>query len=630
MGTEYRIALALLCLTGWAGAGEADVEHYDLDVEVLERSLKVKAVLQVAPSPRLRLELADRMKVLDVAGAKWTREAGALLIRPTGAAVTVTLEGAPYSKFSPQRGGFLRTVVSPEITYVRGQYPWYPRLADDAATYRVSVRVPEGWRVRTRGVTGDGKTFLQKTPVRRIGLVAGPYRATEREIDGVRFDAYTLSTAKGEERPGTARLLEVAGRAFAHYGKRFGALRASRFTLVEMPEAYGSSSGYGEGDYVLLGTGAFEKDAPWSDGLVAHEVAHTWWGGQVTFRHFAGEALASYATLGFIQAEQGAAAARAERRKAVEAVVGHAGGVPLTEIRDSGRGLGPEVYRVHAYDKGMMLLCMCEDALGRPALDHALGGLLEAHRGQVVDYAVLREALGRKVRRLIEQVERPGAAALGLTYKVKKAGRKWRVKGTVTCDRPLKLAVHVRVLCADGNVDATVKLAARKATFGLTTETEPQGVAVDPDYRILAARPAPSGVDPQKEIELAFAVVSNPKRGERKECQDAVARLQRALEAGAGKSEATCHTGIGRCLFRLGHFDEARAALEEALRLGAGGPFHRRWVHLRLGCIADLAKRRNEAKRHYGKVLASSSSGYSSQLARRFLERPYRGYRRDG
>ena len=623
-----RIALALLCLTGWAGAGAADVEHYDLDVEVSARSLKVRAVLRVAPSQRLRLELADPMKVLDVTGAKWTREAGSLVVDPAGAIVTVTLAGAPRSQFSPQRGGFLRTVVSPEITYVRSQYPWYPRLAGDAATYRVSVRAPEGWRVRTRGVTSDGTTFAQPTPVRRIGLVAGPYRVTEREIQGVRFDAYTLGA--GADRPGAQRLLDVAARAFDHYGKRFGALQVSHFTLVEMPAPYGPGSGYNEGDYVLLEAGAFERDAAWADGLVAHEVAHTWWGDQVAFRHFAGESLASYATLGFVQAEQGDTAAREERRKAVEAVVGHAGGVPLADIRDSGRGLGPGVYRVHAYDKGMMLLCMCEEALGRPVLDRALAGMLAAHRGELVDYGALREALGSKVRRLVEELERPGAPTLGLTYKAKRSGRKWRVKGTLTLDRPLKLAVQVRALCADGNVDTTVKLTGKKATFSLTTGTEPHGVAVDPDYRVLAGRPTAAGIDPGEEIELAFDVVRSPKRGGKEECEDAIARLRRALEARAGKSEGACHTGIGRCLFRLGRFDEAQAAFAEALRLGAGGPFHRRWVHLRLGCIADLEKKRDEAKRHYEKVLASSTRGHTSDQARRFLERPYRGYRKDG
>ena len=44
---------------------------------------------------------------------------------------------------------------------------------------------------------------------------------------------------------------------------------------------------------------------------------------------------------------------------------------------------------------------------------------------------------------------------------------------------------------------------------------------------------------------------------------------------------------------------EARAAFKEALRLGAGGPFHRAWIYLRLGNMADVDGDRKLAKKNY-------------------------------
>ena len=55
---------------------------------------------------------------------------------------------------------------------------------------------------------------------------------------------------------------------------------------------------------------------------------------------------------------------------------------------------------------------------------------------------------------------------------------------------------------------------------------------------------------------------------------------------------------------------------EAALETGGGGPFHRRWIHLRLGCIADLAGNRAEAKAEYEKVVAQGKSDYQMKLAR--------------
>jgi tetratricopeptide (TPR) repeat protein len=102
------------------------------------------------------------------------------------------------------------------------------------------------------------------------------------------------------------------------------------------------------------------------------------------------------------------------------------------------------------------------------------------------------------------------------------------------------------------------------------------------------------------------------------------------LRVGAGELEGLCHTGIGRCQFRLGNFDDARREFQTALLLGAGGPFHRSWIQLRLGCIADLAGDRDAALEHYARAQDDGASKFVADLAKRFAQKPYRGYAKDG
>src|SRR6185436_12999900 len=124
-----------------------------------------------------------------------------------------------------------------------------------------------------------------------IGLVAGAWSRRELPAGGTVFEAFHLP---GKE-SGADALLAAAKRAFDFYGAWLGKAELSRFTVVEMPESFGAGSGYGESGYALLGPGAFATP-PMNVSLVAHEVAHTWWGHAVLFSEWPSEALASYAT----------------------------------------------------------------------------------------------------------------------------------------------------------------------------------------------------------------------------------------------------------------------------------------------------------------------------------------------
>ena len=626
---DRLLAVALLsCL---AFAGGIDVRHYDLDVTVEADALALRVTLHAdVPSPpaRWRLDLADRMKVERVEAngrsIPFVAEGNELVLDLSSLGkgaleISFVVRGSPYVKFSPGRGGFLRTVVSPTITHIRKQYPWYPRARDDPATYRTAVHAPDGWLVRTTGTETAPGTFVQKGAVRRIGLVAGPYELVRREAAGsFVLDAFMLS---GGERAGHP--LEVARRALEVYAGRFGASEAKRFTLVEMPEAFGPGSGYGEGDYVLLGAGAFQTGRAWADALVAHEVAHTWWGHELVLSDFASEALASYAALGFVQEDE----ARDQRRSAVERI-SKAPAIHMRDVKGFGGGMDPATYRAHAYEKGMMILFMAEEAIGRPAMDTLLRGLIEANRGKAIGYADLHDALARKQRTLVDLLEEPGLVTLAVEHTSKRSGKKWKVKGKVTADRPkLAAKVLVRAQCGGETVETTVRLSRGKGKFSMTTPEKPDTIVIDPDYRLLALRPE-SGIDAAPIHDSAVEVMNSPNEGDPRVLEETIARLRGLLRAGAGDREGLYHTGIGRCLFRLDRRKEAKEEFEAALKLGAGGPFHRAWIYLRLGCLADLEGDRKEAERLYRK--AATGRGASAQRAQRFLKRPYRGYSVDG
>ncbi|MHC4931416.1 MAG: M1 family aminopeptidase [Planctomycetota bacterium] len=663
-----RLFGALLTLALFAsplfGADPAlDVRHYDLDVQVLETSLKVRAALEVVankPPKSWKLELADRM-TLSFASIKGrsvpysSEKSGVVLdlssfrdLKGTAFRLELTLTGKPHTRFSERRGGFLRTSVGSDVTYIRSQYPWYPRAADDPATYKVSVETREGWVVRTAGdLKGKSTKGIRKTwvfelsqPVLRVGLIAGPYKVVSLKHAGeFVLDAFVLP---GDE-TGARRLLDIAKRALSHYGKWWGDISAKRYTLVEMPKAFGEGSGYSEHGYLLIGKGAFVVglDVKWANDLVAHEVAHSWFGGEVSFSNFISESLASYATLRFIEAERGEKAALMERRHSIDAVIRSAVSgqeVAFSEISGFGGGMDPEVYRVHAYEKGTMVLSMFEDAIGREKMDGLLRQFLEEHRGQLLDYRKVRAYLlkggGAYGRPVITQWENPGIPSLRLDYRVGSKGRSWKAKGSVLQEgvkKPYKMNVLVRAICGDEKVEQVVKFSgSSKGGFNLTLQGKPYGVIVDPEYRLLVNRTEGASANPADEVSRLFEVVNNPKESSPRTLEQTIIALRHLLRRGAGEYEGLCHTGVGRLLFRQGKFDDARKDFREALRLGAGGPFHQRWVYLRLGCMADLEKDRKKALEHYGKVISYGKSDHTSQAAARFKEKPYRGYAKDG
>lgn len=644
-----------LALSPPAWSEEVDVVSYTIDaviederiVETVEMAVSSrKAVreleLQLASSVELRSCTWDG-KDVPFQRSNWDltldlRAAGS----PQGEfTIRFELDGQPHNF---QRKKFLRTVISPEHAHIRSQYAWYPRRVDDMARYDTRLSVRKDWVARTAGdlqgteESGDRVVWhyrLEK-PTQDIGLAAGPYSSVERSTEsGLELNALVF---EGHEE-GAKILLDVAEQSIGFFTSLFGPMSEGHFTLVEMPPAFGAGSGYGETGYALIGSGAFENaaDAPWAKSLIVHEVSHTWWGREVAFSDFGSEMLATYSTMRFNEAFGGADTARDERKKFVKRVgstAARTGLMSLDAIEGFGGGADPAVYSVCAYDKAALLLHALELERGRGAFDQALGELFETSRDQTLSYAEVKKRLpDSRSKWVFAQWAKGEIPEVSVESKVTKSGASYSIKGTLLQEgttKPFRMQITLRATSGDQFVDHVVKVKQAQTTFKFKCDFEPEALLIDPEFHYAIAQA--NDVDIEALTPAIFRVANNPKEADPAALRQTVDDARRVIASGQA-DEAVYHTAIGRCRFRLGEFEEARKEFDLAMKGGAGGPFHRAWIELRRGCMADVEKDRKMAKIQYEKVLAfsdSSSHDFQKKLARRFLEKAYRGHEVDG
>ena len=634
-------------------ADSVDVVSYRIDAAINSDGITETVILKAVskkPVKKMEMELNSSMELtscrLDEKDVPFERSGWNLELdlgeagSPRGEFTLVfEAKGKPYNN---QRNKFIRTNVCADHAYIRTQYAWYPRCHDDLALYETKLKVRKDWLVRTAGdlkektEVEDGMVwrFVLKKPCRNIGLAAGGYTRIEHTGEGgIALDALVFP---GHEEGGEA-LLAVAEKAIKFYSGLFGPMSGTRFTLVEMPAPFGTGSGYGMTGYSLIGTGAFEGGgaAPWAESLVAHEVSHTWWGREVGFSNFANEMLATYSPNRYLERFSGKEESIRERlgfRKRVASTVAGQGSVSLDEIQGWGGSLSPAVYSAHAYSKAAMVLHILECEMGRKGLDAALKDLFSKYRGQVVDYRIVsRELGGSRYKWVFQQWGQAEIPSLREEHNLKKSGSGFNVKGSLFQEgtpKPFKMEVTLRAVAREKLCDFKVKVKKGKTPFKFTCPFEPEKIVIDPEGHLLFGS---GGLADAKALRArVFNVVNSPNAGDEKTLLKTIKDLDRLIDAKEGKT-SECIAGKGRCLFRLGKLDEAKEELERAVNMRDSGPFWRSWIYLRLGCIADMKKKRADAIDFYEKAVAvSNGSQPAIGRARGYLKKAYRSYKKDG
>ena len=176
--------------------------------------------------------------------------------------------------------------------------PWWFASFDQPdlkATYALDVRVPEGWTVLGNGPSrpvGEGRWTVAPAgplPSYLVTVVAGPYASVTADHSGVRLGVHARASLRAELEAAAEDLLTVTGQSLDYYAELFD--RPYPFGEYHQAFVPDFNAGAMENpgcvtlrDSFLHRGRSTRRQRGERAGVVAHELAHMWFGDLVTMR----------------------------------------------------------------------------------------------------------------------------------------------------------------------------------------------------------------------------------------------------------------------------------------------------------------------------------------------------------
>ena len=424
---------------------------------------------------------------------------------------------------------------------------WIPAwdYPNDRFTYTGAFTVPARLTVASNGVrTGSRQaepgwkteTFAleQELPTYLIALVVGDYRVYTEEAAGTPLEYLVAADVPEAE-------ARVAGGFAAPQIAYFGELLGTPYPWPIYRQAFVQRFMYGgmENTSLTINTdavlGEHPVDRERAEGLVAHELAHQWFGDLVTCYgwrdRWLNEGFATMYASRWTEKAHGRAYYDAQVHDRMVSAAAYT--TPMA--RRSWSPAGPDSAGV--YDRGMMVLHMLRTHLGDAVYDAGVRLYLERHAHDFVETADLRRAL-----------EDVGGEHLGWLFDawVHGAGVPEIRTGWTWSDGQLTVTlaqdgeawsapVEIEVGAAAGAQTRTIWLAEGEARLVWDQDTPPAYVAVDPRGGVLArwtrAQPPAAWVAQAERATTPYArLVAFEHLGRQKATPEAVAVLGAALK----------------------------------------------------------------------------------------------------
>ncbi len=427
-----------------------------------------------------------------------------------------------------------------EGVYLSGESQWYPDVIGSFSTYRVTVRIPQGWTVVASGrkedeTTSAGKTsstWIVQDQSEAFTLVANKFVTASREWKGPTGQQVELQTHFMPDNAGLAdEYLDATAKYLDAYARILGNYPFDKFAVVENFFA----SGLGLPSFTLLGSGSIKRHyiQPYALG---HEIVHSWIGNSVFNRDNQGnwvEGLTTYlANYYWHELVQDVARAFEQRRMMLD-------GYNLY-VRPEADYAVSQFLRKHdekdnaiGYQKSAFVFHLLRQEIGDEPFWRGLKTFVSNYRNRPADWKAIEEVFSREsnqdLRWFFEQwVEQPGAPRVSLSdahaHRVKGEGGKesWRLTVQIgQTGKPFRMTIPVKILMQGSTEIKSIMLGSSQTSVAeFSLPDQPLKVELDPNlmtFRRLTRHQLPPMLngyvtDRQKTVVLAFSDPASPLR----------------------------------------------------------------------------------------------------------------------
>jgi aminopeptidase N len=514
----------------YAPSPPADILHLAIDVtpDFRQRTIAGQVTMRFRPVARpleeLRLDAVD-LAVQTVTAtaplAGWQATDDRLIltfdppIRPdTEASVTLRYTAAP------QRGLYFRTPelgYRPEDTHLftQGQTTearhWFPCFdaPNEKFTSEVTCRVPAGMVVRSNGrlvsEEKDSATglvavrWLQDQPhvTYLIALVAGYFQSVEDRYRDIPLAFFTPASQIAQAQRSFQDTRDMMAFFEREIGVPYPWAKYDQVCVEDFVAGGMENTSLTILTDSTLHTPEFETLRS-SQGLVAHELAHQWFGDLVTCKDWANiwlnEGFATYYELlydGHAHGRDTFLYRAYESAKEIIAQPNQTNAIVRRDYRSP-----DDMFGYLAYPKGAWVLHMLRSQLGDDLFRRCIRTFVERHRFGLVTTedlnAVLEELSGRSFDQFFDQwVYHAAQPELAVTYSWDEKAKlaKLTVQQTQRLSQDVLLfqfPLPVRFKTKAGTVDRQIIVQRQTEEFSFALPAMPEAVRVDPDLTVLA------------------------------------------------------------------------------------------------------------------------------------------------
>lgn len=390
---------------------------------------------------------------------------------------------------------------------------WYPlplgheaELSERMAAAGITrFHLPSGWQSVSNGeplASPDSvansepelETWRVTAPVAR-SFACAPFTTMALDVDGREVAIHRLQSAR---EPPDIELRAIA-EILRALEQRYGPYPYPGYRVVEVPDGVGDFLGSSEQGFILVRPVAF--DAP--DGniaLFAHELAHGWWGNQVSSDGpgsiLLSESLAQYSAVVAFEALEGEQGATDFLRFSRPGYVSEQCARGYFQVWRDGKDqpLGALNGQGNSHQlsdaKGHWVYHMLNQTVGDERFFATLRGVIQDFSDEPLTLPELRARFERAAPEanlgqfFAQWLDRAGAPILECEWSAQGEHALVKVR-QVQPGEPYHLPLEIAVDSAAGRRVHVVELAEREASFELPLDAAPTGVELDPRHRLL-------------------------------------------------------------------------------------------------------------------------------------------------